>query len=203
MMSQEDAVQAQGTPEKIGVRELGRLARSLDISRLGTAPKTVPGIDRDFDAAGGNLARFARASGLDPLTAAREAVDVDLMDRNDPRFAAALRMRLESREAGFVEDMTKPDRMMQAASGFAAHLRDAGDRQGFLQMKAICMTLEKGDKLDASSMSAKLEDAALSSKVPEKLRDDMLLDSARFGDAHHIQMQKSKEKTAERQDVAR
>lgn len=201
-MTREDAVETSTPPKMLGLQDLGRMARSLDISRLGTEPRKIPSIDKDFTDAGGNLALFAQKMGADPLTAARAAVDIGLVDKSDRRFMAAFEMRNEKRDADFVDKMTKPATIAQTAQTFATKLKEAGSRQGFLQMKAVCMEAEKGSAMNAGSMAVALEGAS-SKDIPTKLQDEMLLNSARFGDADHLQRQQSREKSVERNGVTR
>jgi hypothetical protein len=201
-MSQPDAAETPTMPKPLGYRELGRIARSLDISPLGLEPKAVPGIDRAFEEADGNIARFAQKKGAAPLDAARELLGVDLIARSDRRFAHALDVSLEKRDTDFVEKMTKPESMLQSAKGFADKLKGTENRQGFLQMRAVCMAAEKGEKLTAGTMAIALEGAA-TGKISDDLRDEMLRSSARYGLASHLQREQSREKAAERSGVAR
>jgi hypothetical protein len=201
-MTREDAVETSTPPKMLGLKELGRMARSLDISRLGTEPKSLPKIDKNFTNAGGNMALFAQKMGISPLAAARMAVDVGLVPSSDARCAAALDAKLEKRDGDFVKTMTKSSTIVETAKEFANDLREAGSRQGFLQMKAVSLEAEKGSAMNAGSMAVALE-GATSGDIPSKLREKMLLSSARFGDADHLQRQQSREKSEERNGVAR
>jgi len=198
------------TPKDIGLKQVGAMTHALEISELTRNAEAVRGLDRVYSETGGSLAATSQKTGKDPLSAARSLVEIGRMDKADPRFKAALHMRLEQRNPqDFINTMSSSEAMHNNAELLSKRLLETGDQDGKVRMKALARVVHDGS-MTPGGMAIALERVAMqksesrsASPLPDELRDDFLMMSVRYGDAQHILDSRVAEKTTERRDDAR